>query len=146
MLIVDTREQHPIWEIGEVPMVIKKLDEGDYTTEKLLGIAHIERKSGNDLYGSVIGGHERFRREIERAIEKKLTLAIFVECPKEKFIAKSFKGGYRLKCRPAVLRKIVDTIQTKYNLEFVWCKNREDFKIQATLWFSKMEEKISDGK
>lgn len=132
-IIVDTREQNPIWEGKECE--VKKLDEGDYTTEKLFNIAHIERKSGQDLYGSIIQGHERFRNEIERANSKGIKLSVFVECSKKDFVGKKFKGGWRLKMKPAILSKIVDTIQEKYGIEFVWCDGREDFKEKALQWF-----------
>ena len=140
MIIVDTREQKPLWNPENKGVLRLKLDEGDYTTTELLGKAHIERKSGIDLYGSIIQGHDRFRAEIQRAAEKNLTLAIFVECPKEKFISKRFKGGYRLKTHPATLRKIITTIQSKYEIRFVWCDGREDFKKKAVEWFERQRQ------
>lgn len=137
MIIIDTREQKPIWIAQEPGMLRFVLDVADYTTTELINKSHIERKSGNDLYGSIIQGHERFRREIQRAKNKGIRLAVFVECPKEVFIGKKFKGGYRLQMKPAVLRKIVNTISDKYDIEFVWCKDRDDFKVQADKWFIK---------
>lgn len=135
MILVDTREQNPLWNEEQHAVKKQKLDEGDYTTEDLLNKAHIERKSGNDLYGSILQGHERFRNEIQRANEKGIRLAVFVECPKETFIGKKFKGGFRLHCKPGVLRKIVTTIQDKYELEIVWCKDRDDLREKALQWF-----------
>jgi ERCC4-type nuclease len=145
MIIVDTREQVPIWNPDGPNTLRLKLDEGDYTTTELINIAHIERKSGIDLYGNIIQGHKRFRSVMERANEKNLTLAVFVECPKEKFIAKRFKGGFRLKAKPDVLRKIVTTIQDKYGVEFIWCDDRKDFKRRAIEWFNN-QERINHGK
>lgn len=137
-ILVDTREQNPIWEGKEA--ISYKLDEGDYTIPELLNMAHIERKSGNDLYGSIIQGHVRFRSELERANDKGIKLAIFVECSKKEFIGKKFKGGWRLKTKPAVLAKIISTISEKYGVEFIWCDGREDFKIRAIEWFKKEVE------
>ena len=141
MIIVDTREQKPLWNTKDSNIISLKLDEGDYTTSELKGFAHIERKSGNDLYGSIIQGHARFREELRRAREKELYLAVFVECPKEIFIGKRFKGGFRLKTHPAVLRKIVHTIEKKYEIEFVWCKDREHMRSEAIKWFEMMRVK-----
>jgi len=135
MILIDTREQLPLWEETEGAIKYQKLDEGDYTTTELLGKAHIERKSGCDLYGSIIQGHKRFRNEIQRAIDKKITLSVFVECSKADFVGKKFKGGYRLKAKPHVLRKIVTTIQDKYGIEFHWCKDRDDLRRQMLDWF-----------
>ena len=139
MIIIDTREQKPIWDPELFEVIKQKLDEGDYTTEKLLNKAHIERKSGIDLYGSLIQNHKRFAAEIQRAIEKDLTFAVFVECSEEEFVTKKFKGGYRLRTKVRVLRKIVDTFQERYPIQFVWCENRDDLRIRAVKWFVNQE-------
>ena len=140
MIIIDSREQKPIWEVKEGEVEVRKLDEGDYTTDKLLNKAHIERKSPNDFYGSIIQGHKRFTAELDRAKEKGIKLAVFVECPKQKFIGKKFKNGYFLKTPPKVLAKIVSTMEEKYNMEIHWLKTRASFKKEATKWFKEQEE------
>ena len=135
MIIVDTREQLPLWDSTDCKVLRRKLDEGDYTTEELFGHAHVERKSGIDLYGSIVQGHERFISELQRAIEKDITLAIFVECSEKRFVSKRFKGGCRLKMASKTLAKIIGTIQERYPVQFVWCNNREDMKIKMCVWF-----------
>lgn len=145
MIIIDTREQLPLWDSINFKVIRKKLDEGDYTTEDLYDKAHIERKSAMDLYGSLIKGHKRFLREIQRAIEKDLSFAIFVECTEKKFTSMNFKGAYRLKTRPATLKKIVDTFQERYPIRIVWCKNREDMRNQMLIWFAKEMEGLGDN-
>jgi len=142
MIIIDTREQLPLWDPINFEVVRKKLDEGDYTTEKLCNIAHIERKSAIDMYGSLIQGHKRFSREIQRAIEKDLSFAIFVECTEKKFTSMRFKGAYRLKTKPGTLKKIVDTFQERYPIRIVWCKDREDMKAKMCMWFLEEESKL----
>ena len=142
MIIIDTREQLPLWDDINFKLIKKKLDEGDYTTEKLFNKAHIERKSALDLYGSLIQGHKRFSREIQRAIEKDLSFAIFVECSEKKFTSMRFKGAYRLRTKPSTLKKIVDTFQERYPIRIVWCKNREDMRTQMCLWFLQEEEEL----
>ena len=142
MIIVDSREQKPLWDEG---VKIQKLDEGDYTTEKLLNKAHVERKSGIDLYGSLIQGHKRFAAEIQRAIEKDLTFAVFVECTEEEFVKKRFFGGYRLHVKTKVLRKIVDTFTSRYPIEFIWCEDRQDLRIQMVSWFAREMKKIKNA-
>ncbi len=140
MIIIDTRERKPLWDEKEFDVKRLKLDEGDYTTDKLLNKAHIERKSGIDLYGSLIQGHKRFAAEIQRAIEKDLTFAVFVECSKKVFIAKKFHGGYRLQVKPKVLAKVVETFTSRYPIEFVWCEDREDLRNKMCLWFAEQEK------
>ena len=70
-LIVDTREQLPYAFDGICPTVRRALAAGDYSI-----VGHdlptpgggfvIERKSLNDLFGTVIGARERFVRELEK--------------------------------------------------------------------------------
>ena len=135
MIIIDTREKNPLWDPKRFKVKLQKLDEGDYTTGSLLNKAHAERKSGIDLYGSLIQGHKRFAAEIQRAIEKDLSFAVFVECTEKKFIAKRFIGGYRLMVTPKVLAKIVKTFTSRYPIEFIWCKNRDDLRNKICIWF-----------
>lgn len=137
MIIMDTREQLPLWDPTVFNVIRKKLDEGDYTTEELFNKAHIERKSGIDLYGSILQGHARFKREILRAIEKEIKFAIFVECPEEMFYNKRFKGGYRLKGSTKQLRKIIATMKERYSLEFVWCEDRDEMMDKMCVWFAR---------
>jgi len=144
MIIIDTREQLPLWDPINFEVLRQKLDEGDYTTTNLLEIAHAERKSAMDMYGSLIQGHERFSREIQRAIEKDLSFAIFVECPEKKFVTMKFKGACRLKMKPGTLKKIVDTFQERYPICVIWCKNREDMRVRMLLWFAQEIEELEN--
>lgn len=145
-IIFDTREQKPLWDPAYFNVIRKKLDEGDYTTEVLFNKAHIERKSGCDLYGSIIQGHARFRKEILRAADKKIKFAIFVECPEEMFYRKRFVGGFRLQCSYGQLKKMIATMTKKYSLEFVWCEDRDDMMDRMCLWFVNAKaELIEEG-
>ena len=136
MIIIDTREQKSLWDKKDPEVIVKKLDEGDYTTEELFNKAHAERKSGADLYGSIVRGHTRFCAEIERAMEKDISFAIFVECTRKTFIAKRFKGGCRIKPTKETMGKIINIFENSYPVEFIWCKNREDMKVKMCLWFA----------
>ncbi len=146
MIIMDTREQNPLWDPTVFKVKKMKLDEGDYTTSKLLNKAHAERKSGIDLYGSLIQGHKRFVAEIQRAIEKDLTFAIFVECSEKEFVSKKFHGGYRLKTKVSVLRKIVDSFLEHYPIEVIWCKDRDNMIVLMLAWFFDKELEESEIK
>lgn len=77
-VVVDTREQLPYefsgmeWSVGEpviVPVVSKGLPSGDYSVVGIESSVAIERKSLDDLFGSVTWGRDRFEREIERLNE-----------------------------------------------------------------------------
>lgn len=125
-LMVDTREQKPLWKGHECKRM--KLDCGDYTTEKLLDRFHIERKSLEDLYGTILGGHIRFRKEHLRSCANNTTLALYVEGSKKDFAAKNFRNGHKRACSGATLIKIIDSIESRWPLEVVWCGTRPKAK------------------
>lgn len=127
-LIVDTREQLPLF-LEEQGAIREKLDVGDYTTTSLKGILHIERKSPGDLYGSIIQGHDRFRKEMMRAKASKVKLVIMVECPHHTFVKKEWNVNARKLLTPGkTLAKILETIESKYDIEIIWCNDRQDMR------------------
>jgi ERCC4-type nuclease len=137
---MDTREKLPMFKQA----IVRKMDTGDYTTEKLEGIFHIERKSGEDLYGTIIQGHERFKREILRAAEAGTKLVVYVECSREDFIMKRFKQGYKRKMKPGILSKIIDTMSERYDLQFEWCHGRENMRLRMKERFEEEEAKLNE--
>lgn len=143
LIIVDSREQKPLFKNCKSQTVItQKLDVGDYSTIDLLGKFCIERKSPGDLYGSIIQGHKRFRAEIMRAKATNVKLVIMVECSQLVFINKSWNRiAPTLKTASPTLAKIINTIQTKYEVEIVWCNGRIDMKKKVLERF-KAEKKL----
>lgn len=141
IILIDTREQLPLKFSGTL-CCRETLKEGDYTTIKLWLRFHIERKSPQDLYGSIIQGHMRFRREILRAIDKGIKLVVFVEITRAKFIAKKWPQGDKRKVEGVTLGKIVDTLTRHYDLEFVWCSSRRDMVKKVLKRFRLEERKI----
>lgn len=122
-ILVDTREQKPLFKGTKI-----KLDEGDYNVPELLDHIIIERKSPGDLYGSVIQGHVRFADEINRAKLKGLKIYVVVECTEKDFYAKKWAGSYYTQLKGSILAKIICTMTHKYQINFVWCKNRAEAK------------------
>ena len=129
IILVDTREQLPYWAPPEAQRVA--LVVGDYTTEKLLGRFHIERKSLADLYGTLTSGHRRFRREILRAQERSIQLVVIIEGTKKDMAELKFPKGNERKTPGFVIVRIANTVSKKYGVEFIWTKNREAAKIKT---------------
>lgn len=76
-IIIDTRETAPlsfdtlhIKGIKQLPTIVKKLDEGDYSVVGFEGKIFIERKAIGDCYSSLLHDHDRVERELERVAEK----------------------------------------------------------------------------
>lgn len=72
-ILIDNREQKPlsfenlhIRGISALPTERATLKTGDYAIKGLENIVCIERKSAQDLYGTLFQGRERFQREMER--------------------------------------------------------------------------------
>ena len=74
-IVVDSREQRP-YEFAD--MAVRGLKHGDYSVGGMEGLVVIERKSMQDLHGSLTHGRERFRRECE-ALAKYSYAAIVIE-------------------------------------------------------------------
>lgn len=121
-LVVDTREQKPYWKGKQCQRMTMNC--GDYTTEKLFNKFHIERKSLEDLYGTILAGHIRFRKEHLRSVANEIKLVLFIEGTKKNFGAKKFKDGHRRQCSGQTLVKIIDSIESRWPLEVVWCGSR----------------------
>jgi ERCC4-type nuclease len=135
-IIVDTREQKPLW---KNKIIRRKLDFGDYTTENLEGKFHIERKSLQDLYGTIIQGHRRFVNEILRAKIAKARLHVYVDGTEKNFLAKKFPGGHTRKVKGSTLSAILKTMVKKYGFELVWCGSRDKSKKMMVQKFTELE-------
>lgn len=64
-VIIDTREQYPL-PFRRLPTVRAGLQTGDYSLAGADHLFAVERKSIDDLVGSVSGDRERFERELHR--------------------------------------------------------------------------------
>ena len=91
-IIIDTREQLPLFESYRT--LRYKLLVGDYTTNLLYGLYHVERKSLSDLYGTMTKGNVRFHNCIIRAKVNGIKLVMVVEGSKKNFKAKKFPQGH----------------------------------------------------
>jgi ERCC4-type nuclease len=141
LLLVDTREQLPYWKGKESAAMT--LNVGDYTTVALLNKYHIERKSPQDLYGTLIKGNRRFKKELFRAEDNKIRLSVYVECSRQDFIDKNFPRGDFLKFPSHGLEKLINTFASKYSVEFVWHKNRAECKAAVLKRLKKEENKLN---
>lgn len=119
-IIVDSREQLPLF-----TGIRKCLIVGDYTTVKLEGKFHIERKSLSDLYGTLTKGNSRFKYELFRAAYHSIIIEVYVEGTFDDFINKRFPKGNERKFTKDGLERLVATFERKYHLKFHWHKSRK---------------------
>lgn len=123
IILVDTREQLPYWPTIRATLVV-----GDYTTQKLLNKFHIERKSLQDLYGTLTSGNNRFKYELFRAAYHCIRIEVYVEGSRADFINKNFPKGDERKFSTDGLDRLVKTFERKYHLTFHWCRDRRQAK------------------
>ena len=124
-IIEDSREQNPLnlGDIRGVEVVRQGLKTGDYSLVGHEDEICFERKSVPDLVGTLIGGHERFLREMDRMKDFQV-----------KYILVEHTAGtvYRYCERHGVEYKFDTIIQSllayayHYRVRVRFCKNRED--------------------
>lgn len=124
-IIEDSREQNPLnlGDIRGVTVVRQGLKTGDYSLVGHEDEICFERKSVPDLVGTLIGGHERFLREMERMKDFQV-----------KYILVEHTAGtvYRYCERHGVEYKFDTIIQSllayayHYRVRVRFCKDRND--------------------
>jgi len=130
-IIVDSREQKPLF----TKNVIKKcLKTGDYSFQ-IKGKDYdntfiIERKSSTDLVQSLNKGHERFKKELERAQNIKYFF-IIVEESYYALRTMKYKGAEYLNNKTLSYtinktRKIIQTLRIKYGIQIIFCDSRSE--------------------
>jgi len=128
IIIKDTREQLPLnfrRSKNVEDVITKKLDTGDYS---LLGYEDkiaIERKSCSDLFSTLGGGHKRFKKELERALEFDY-FAILVEGSFSSVYNKDFDEARYSKMRGDVAIKILFTLKFKYGIDVIFCNGKKE--------------------
>ncbi len=140
MYIIDTREQKPL---PLSPSLKKKLEVGDYSTKKLEGIFHIERKSLIDLYGTLTASNNRFKYELFRAAYYNIKIEVVVEGSYDDFINKRFPKGDERKFSTEGLEKLIATFKKRYFLAFHFTNGRSQAKKLVEEMLKKAEKQLT---
>jgi len=123
-IVVDSREQLPLWKTNTV---VKKLDVGDYSIEGYEDKISVERKSLADLYGTLGSGHKRFKAELQRA-ESYEYFGIVVDGSFTSAYKKDFPGSYHSKMKGFVITAIIFTLHVKYKIPIFFAQDRTESK------------------
>jgi ERCC4-type nuclease len=135
-ILVDTREQK---KLVFTHSFIKKvettcLNVGDYSASfSCIYYCPVvfERKSIGDLYGTLSQGYERFKEELRRAKENNIKLIIIVEGS----LSKVLKGANYSKRTPESIVYQLFTLRARYDIETVFCKDREEMSEYITQFY-----------
>ena len=134
-IIIDTREQKPLVFNHRfiTDVEVKGLSVGDYGAMSLEYVHPVvfELKSINDLYGTLSGGYERFKAEIERAKEQNTKIIIIVEGHLKRILM----GTAFSKRTPESIVYQLFTLRVRYDVETVFCANREEMAEYITQFY-----------
>lgn len=119
-IVVDTREQEPLWSKN---VAIHKLDVGDYSILGFEDKIAVERKSLSDLFQTLTHGHARFKAELTRSKDLDY-FCIIVEGTYRKIQEKDFPGSYHTRMRGYVINKILITLHVKYGINIIYGEDR----------------------
>jgi ERCC4-type nuclease len=122
-ILVDTREQTPL-DIQGYPVEVATLPAGDYGVKGFSDWSNprfaVERKSLNDLVGSLTGERERFMRECQ-LLRRFQFAAIVIEA----WQGEVQFGQYRSLTKPQSILASLAAIQVRYNIHIVWAGDHD---------------------
>jgi len=121
IIICDTREQLPYhFSDFDCNVIRAGLPIGDYSLQGFTDQVAVERKTLNDLLGSLTRGRDRFEKELSRARHYQLFAVVI-----EGTFNDIRQGRYRSKIHPnAVLQSII-AWTIRYNVQFIWAGDRD---------------------
>ena len=125
IIVEDSREQTPLSFDGfrGIEVVRYGLKTGDYSIQGYESAICFERKSVQDLVGTLIGGHERFLREMERmkGFQEKY---ILVENTPVMLYSYCVKHGWNYKFNTIIQSLLAYAYHYQVRVRF--CKDRND--------------------
>lgn len=94
-----------------------------------------ERKSQQDLHGTLGKGHDRFKRELERAKQANFKLVLMIEGT----YTDIWNGCEYSQIEGKTILKVLATMYTKYDLEYHFCETRRVMARRIVDTFSAIE-------
>lgn len=134
VILIDSREQAPFLFSENVDTERVTLDAGDYSVRGLTATVAIERKSLDDLVGSITAGRERFLACCSRMGRLDFA-AVVVEGAVEDVLA----GLYRSRTRPQSVLGTMLAVHADLGVPTIWAGSRKNAaniteRILTRLW------------
>lgn len=122
-IVIDTREQTPYQFTGKgyagTVVEVGTLQTGDYSLHGLTAHIALERKSLDDLTGTLTKGRERFQRECERGRGLEY-FGLIIEASMEDVA----RHRYQSQMTPQSLLQTLAAWSIRYGLHVHWCGSR----------------------
>ena len=125
ILGIDSREQKPL-KSDRIKTSQTKFDFGDYcfVNEPYFCNTFIERKSIQDLWGTMSKGFDRFNREIERAKSQSSYIVVVVDYLFSKAQSYNYNKKYSKATAAFIFSRIREIMQSHDNVQFVFSGGR----------------------
>ena len=117
-LTIDSREQQP-YSFTDHKTIIQSLPIGDYGLFNCPDIA-VERKSIDDLIGSLTSGRERFEKELQKGSQLPYFSLVI-----EASLSDLANGKYQSQMLPKSAVQSLLSWSVKYGVHIFFCENRE---------------------
>lgn len=142
-IIVDTREQLPYTfgqipgrtpdEMMVVPTIVRGLPSGDYSIQGMESLIAIERKSLDDLYGSVTWGRKRFEADIGRLDELPGFAAVVIEADWREIVAPAeHRPGWINQTEPQSVVGTINAWSMRYpRVQWLACGSRREAELRT---------------
>lgn len=150
-IMVDTREQKPL--IFDKSQELK-LDFGDYTVGgDDYDYTYVDRKAEQDLKGTLSGGFNRFKRELDRVKQFESYLFIVVESDLNKIYKNNMFGPHKSNLKFIYHNMRLLTHEYKGYCQFIFTGNRANsqsiipkiLKLGKSLWHVDLQYYIDKG-
>jgi len=115
IIIQDTREQIPLVFPSAVVVEVGTLQTGDYSIRGLESLFSVERKSIDDLVGSVTRERERFERELHRLRGFQFRRLLIIGSEAD-LLAGKFYGN----ANPKAIFASLGAFEVRYSVPVVW--------------------------
>lgn len=123
IVVMDTREQQPL-DITAYPVESDTLPVGDYGVKGFSDWENprfiVERKSLDDLIGSLTIGRERFMREIEKMRQFRFA-ALLVEADRRQVIGHEYVSA----AKPKAMLASLDALQVRAGVHVIWAGDHD---------------------
>ena len=120
-LVIDTREQTPLYFSAGVPTVRKGLHTGDYSIVGFEDEFTIERKSADDLVNTLIHDRERFGKEMKRMQSFQFRRVVCTSS-----LETIRQGFYHSRANSNAVLALVHTFEIEYNVPFVFASSPDE--------------------